>query len=378
MFYITFNDYPGGIYTSQVIDVVNYLNHLSQRKIRLIAFISVRNFFQVRKIIKNQYRYSIVIPMFPGVQNWKWNRLSLFFLILLYRPSVIITRGIFAFHITLPFKKLNLFKKIILDARGAYKAEFEEYQVISDKKIIQQIAELEKRAIEQADIKISVSQKLVNYWNITYNHISKNYVIIPCTLSKEFIKELPDEQYINDLRKKSGFSNDDIIIVFSGSASKWQSLHLSDKMFISLLQQNNKIKLLLLGQHQLNEYEAYKHFPNRIKQFNCTHQEVFNYLCIADYGWLVRKQSITNQVASPVKFAEYLSAGLKIIISDNLGDYSTFCIEHQCGYVIKNTDDIANLQLEKLQYSQKQIFHSLAMQYFIKEKYQSQYLQIIN
>ena len=31
---------------------------------------------------------------------------------------------------------------------------------------------------------------------------------------------------------------------------------------------------------------------------------------------LDKKQNVTNQVASPVKFAEYLNAGLKVLISE--------------------------------------------------------------
>lgn len=378
MFYITFNDYPGGIYKSQVIDVLEYLNDLSQKKIHLIAFISLRKFFQVRKIIKNQYRHSIVLPMFPCVQNWKWNRVLLFFLLIVYRPKLIIARGIFAFHISLPFKKLGILNKIILDARGAYKAEFEEYSVVSDKRIIKQIPVLENKAIRSADFKIAVSEELVNYWHTTYKHNSQNHVIIPCTLSKEFIRPLLEEASILNAREKLGYDRDDIIILFSGSSSAWQSLEISDRMFISILEKNPHVHILLLGQHDIHQYEAYKHFPGRLKQLACSHTEVFNYLNIGDYGWLVREQSITNKVASPVKFAEYLSAGLKIIISDNLGDYSKFCINQQCGHVIKNIDGVSNLKLEKLQYSQKQFLHSMAMQYFTKERYQPQYLQIIN
>jgi hypothetical protein len=69
MLYITFNDYPGGIFESQVVDVIQYLNKLSHQKIRLISFVSLRNFFSIRKKIKSLYPY--LIPMFPGIHNWQ-------------------------------------------------------------------------------------------------------------------------------------------------------------------------------------------------------------------------------------------------------------------------------------------------------------------
>ncbi len=378
MVYITFNDYPGGIYRSQVIDVITYLNHLSHRKVRLIAFVSLRNFLNTRRKIKSAYIHSVVIPMFPGVQSWRWNRLLLFFLILIYRPSLVITRGVFAFHICLPFKKSGFIKKLIFDARGAYKAEFEEYKVIPNNKIINQIKILEEEAIKQADFKIAVSNELVKYWKETYNYISNNHVIIPCTLPNEFTTKPPDEEYILKKRHQLGFNSEDIIIVFSGSTSGWQSLRTSDQLFIQMLQQYDKLKILLLGEHHLNDYHAYHKFPSKIKQTRCSPEEVFNYLCIGDYGWLVREQSITNKVSSPVKFAEYLFAGLEIIISENIGDYSNFCKQHQCGFIIKDSNDIKKLQLKKLPYSRKKELYELALQNFTKDTYKSEYLKIVN
>ncbi|RME16579.1 MAG: hypothetical protein D6799_04755, partial [Bacteroidetes bacterium] len=109
MLFVTFNDYPGGIYYSQVIDVIEYLNVLSCKKNRLIAFISLRNFFENRRKIKERYSYSLVIPMFPGVQNWRWNRIWMFFIGILFFRSSVICRGVFSYHIVYPFRRMGLF-----------------------------------------------------------------------------------------------------------------------------------------------------------------------------------------------------------------------------------------------------------------------------
>jgi hypothetical protein len=39
------------------------------------------------------------------------------------------------------------------------------------------------------------------------------------------------------------------------------------------------------------------------------------------------KELNTNKIASPVKFAEYLTCGLNIIISNNLGVYTDFTLK---------------------------------------------------
>ena len=66
---------------------------------------------------------------------------------------------------------------------------------------------------------------------------------------------------------------------------------------------------------------------------------------------MYRESSVTNQVASPVKIAEYLSCGLKIIISKNLGDYSEMIEKYNLGYIIKNDNSI---NLEKVNATEKE------------------------
>ncbi|HPQ08202.1 MAG TPA: hypothetical protein PK995_03165 [Bacteroidia bacterium] len=376
MLYITFNDYPGGIFESQVIDVIQYLNKLSHQKIRLISFVSLRNFFSNRKKIKSLYPYSIVIPMFPGIHNWQWNRIFAFFLILIFYKSSVICRGIFAFDLFYPFKKIGLLNKIIFDGRGAYKSEFEEYLFPEDKKLIDKVYSLEFKAVMYASFRIAVSQALVNYWKENYGYIDNDYVVIPCTLSKKFIRNIPEKSVVLSLRQKMGFVEDDVIVVFSGSSAGWQSMVESDILFLELLNKSSKVKLLFLGNHDVEKFMCYKKFPDRVFQKSVSVDEVFDYLVIADYGWLVREQSITNKVASPVKFAEYLVCGLKVIISENLGDYTDFCRKHNCGIIVSNSsikDD-----LNKIDESEKNRIHQLAIQYFTKEKYENEYRKVLN
>ena len=67
--YVTFNDSPGGIYKSQVIDVVK-LYQENGINANLIAFVSVRNYFKDRNEIKSLLPNSIVFPLFPRLRFW--------------------------------------------------------------------------------------------------------------------------------------------------------------------------------------------------------------------------------------------------------------------------------------------------------------------
>jgi hypothetical protein len=369
MIYLTYNDSPSGIYNSQVIDVVDYLNTLSSEKIKLIALISIRNFSENKKKIKSRCPDSIVIPMIPKASNWKWNSIILFFCLIFRSHHKLISRGPFATHLAFKLKKMGLRNKVIFDGRGAYEAELNEYHVIEDKTILNEIKELEKECIHLSDYKIAVSNALVNYWKTNYNYNNQNHVVIPCTLSKDFIFEFPSKETIQEMKKEMGYKEDDIIFTYSGSAAGWQSFDLIDDLMCEILK-TPKTKLIILSNHFDESFKVVKKYPKSVSVLFVEPSKVKNYLLISDYGILYREKSVTNQVASPVKFAEYLSCGLKILISDNLGDYTDFS---------KNENLLLDVNaITSVDFVEKKRIHHLSVQHFKKERYQSEYLTILN
>lgn len=368
MIYLTYNDHPSGIYSSQVTDVVQYLSNISGKKIRLLALVSTRNFSSSRQKIRSGYPGATVLPMFPKARYWKLNILTLCFYTLLHPSQRIMARGPFATNLALTLKKWRMVKKVIFDARGAYTAELTEYDVVHDKAVVASIKAIEKRALLHADYRLAVSQTLVNYWKETFGYKSTEHVVIPCTLSRHFEFELPSEQDLTELRRQIGFNPNDVLFVYAGSSAGWQSFELVDHYMAQLMTENQNIKLVILSQHFDERYEVVKKFKARIVVTWLRQEEVKNYLLAADYGILYREQSVTNQVASPVKFAEYINCGLKVLISEGLGDYTRFSQEHQCIFA---KDDV-----KRLSYQEKTRIHQLAGKYFLKSNYKDSYLRI--
>ncbi|HEY4798198.1 MAG TPA: hypothetical protein VII99_03885, partial [Bacteroidia bacterium] len=137
------------------------------------------------------------------------------------------------------------------------------------------------------------------------------------------------------------------------------------------LKSNDNVKVLLLAKEIPAKLKVTGEFTNRVVCKWVKEQEVPDLLSVCDYGVLLRGRSMTNKVASPVKFAEYLSSGLKILISEQIGDCSQFVIENEAGTVV---DDFKNVPvLSKLKYSEKKRLHNLAQSFFTKEKYRSSY-----
>ena len=194
MFFLTYNDLPSGIYSSQVMDVCTYISKQFGIRVKLIAFISLRNFIDNRKKIKLQYANSIVLPMFPKQRNWRLNIISLFLVFLFHKKKTIIARGPFASNLALSLRKMGGVKKVCFDGRGASFAELTEYKVVEDDGVKNEIFQIEKKAVLNADFRIAVSEKLVDYWKEQFDCNDNNYVVIPCTLNSQEKFNIPTER----------------------------------------------------------------------------------------------------------------------------------------------------------------------------------------
>ncbi len=338
IFYLTYNDLPNGIFSSQVIDVIKYLNHNFKSNIKLISFISIRNFFSNRKKIKNEIPNAIILPMFPGFYNWKYNIWLLKLFVLFKKPHSIIGRSVLATQLALQLKKDNYIKTVIYDGRGAISEEWKEYKVVADLNLLNDIHKLEMHAVLNSDFCIAVSDKLIKYWRYKFEYEKNNYVVIPCTLNTHYEKISISDHIIASSKINLDISIDDICFVYSGSTASWQSFNLIYDFIKPILRSGMKYKIIFLC--ETNKYidKLKKEFTTQIicKQVNPI--DVSKYLLAADYGILIREHSVTNQVASPVKFAEYLACGLKICISDNLGDYSSLIKDNTIlGHVLNNS-----------------------------------------
>lgn len=369
MIYLTYNDQPSGIYNSQVIDVVKYLNSIQDGdKVKLVALISIRSFFKNKKQIKQRLPEATVLPMIPKPGLW---RLNYFILSLLISDKKIMARGPFAASLALRLKKAGKINKVIFDARGAYKAELNEYDVVQNETIKKEIGEIEKEVVLNSDQRLAVSEALVNYWKKEFNYNSDKYVVVPCTLSNDLVSDLPSNETIKQIKQEVGFKESDIVLVYSGSSAGWQSFKLVEDLLTKLMSANEHVKLLWLTNHLNESSEFVKQFKNRIKTAWVKPEEVKKYLLAGDHGILFRENSVTNQVASPVKFAEYLSCGLNVMISENLGDFSEFVKNNNCG-TVGTVNSVSSVSYEtKLQN------HKLAMEFLRKENYKGSYLKLL-
>jgi len=361
MIFLTYNDAYSGIYKSQVIDVCSFFENELGVKTKLVAFVSLRHFSEQRKLIKTSYKNTWVLPMFPKARLWKLNLFTLFFACLFSGQKKIWARGPFACNLSLSLKKLGLIKKVWFDARGAYMAELTEYDVTGSTSLKNKIASIEKMALEISDVQLAVSDKLQQWWKEHYHFTPKRSFVIPCTLSESFVSPLPASAETNKLRAEMGFREEDVVLVYSGSSAGWQSFELVDDFLYPLLTKHPNLRLIFLSNGTPERSKTFKEFGDRILTKWVKPAEVRNILLASDYGILLREKSVTNQVASPVKFAEYLSCGLQVIISEGIGDFSDYVKHHGCGILHPCT-----ITPGKVSRAQKESNNKLALTHFSK------------
>lgn len=372
IFYLTYSEAPSGIYSSQVIDVVKFLNQNLKENIKLIAFVSLRNYFSYRKNIKNQLPNSIVLPMYPKMVNWKKNSFLLSLLCSVYKPKTLIARSVIACQLALIMRDKKRCSRVVYDGRGAIAAEWKEYNVVTDPILLSSICELEKEVVLKSDFRIAVSHALVCYWQKEFGYNFNKHVVIPCTLNSIFENKDFSEFDILNARRNLNLNQDDIVFVYCGSMAGWQSFDLLRSFISPILKKNIKHKLVFLSKSDINILELQNLYPQQVICKYLEPDQVPQYLIAADYGLLIREDSITNQVASPLKFAEYLACGLKVIISENLGDYSEFVTKNNCGYLYQNF-----LEINQLSFQNKLNTRELALSNFTKNNFISHYQTLI-
>jgi hypothetical protein len=355
--YFTLGDAYSGVYESQVIDTCQFLKKEYEIGVDLLGIIPPGAYKDSRINIIREGLTSRILPAIPGLSSWKMNKPLLNFYLRRNRPKVIISRGVFATCLAIKARDQGLVERIVYDGRGAVYAEWKEY--LSKKftyKKLEEIKIAEHEAITSSDFRIAVSNKLIEHWRNSYNYSGKEHLVIPCTLSTQYVRN-------KALNLSHPFNQaSSVVLAYAGSTANWQSFSTMDKFISKWLSHGEQYKMLFLSYEDSVTKKLKEKYPDQVHVQWFKPEEVLSVLKSCDYGLLVREKSTTNAVSSPTKFAEYLFAGLSVIISDEIGDHSQFVIDQNCG-VLESECGV----LQKPDASTRIINNNLAKEYFFKE-----------
>ncbi|MGQ1892047.1 hypothetical protein ACT29H_16540 [Thermophagus sp. OGC60D27] len=375
--YFSFGDQYSGIFQSQIIDVCRFYEQKFKINTKLISFVPYKTYTENKRKIKNKKNNAVILPMIPSRNHWYFLyalMLIPFLFSSLFSRKITISRGAWITKTLLVLKKFGFKINVTYDARGAVKAEWEEYigQNIT-KNLLKEIENTERDAVLHSDHRIAVSQKLIEYWKDTYSYNSNKHQIIPCTISNSFLTPIENE----NLSKKLNLNLKHPIIIFSGGTDKWQSFDLIIDFMEELLSSNYYFSFLLLAKKNSTINKIIKKYPDKVECKWVRPEQVSSYLKLGDYGLLLRENSTTNRVASPTKLAEYMACGLTPIISDHIGDFSEWLINERMAIHFSNF--IANKEKFAKKVSAKTKYKNVnfVKNNFLKENYETEYSNII-
>lgn len=176
---------------------------------------------------------------------------------------------------------------------------------------------LERMAMKKSDAALVVSHPLAEY--VCKEYRANRVFVVPCGSSAGVS--------VNDLesarvkwRKKLGLSRG-TVMVYSGGLSQWQLIDKTCLLFRSFKAINFDAQLLLITPNPAQARIAARAAGLRAQDVICTSldaNEIGAALAAGDIGVLLRETNVTNAMAFPNKFTEYVKAGLLIVTSPGL------------------------------------------------------------
>ena len=167
----------------------------------------------------------------------------------------------------------------------------------------------------------TVSPALQEYLETTYNAPSKAFIEslfdIPDAISDDLKKHCRTQR-----RTELGITPETTVYVYNGSLKPWQCTQETINHFLTIQKTNptaffvaltpDTVEMTQLLQKNAVSYDSYRVL--------CAldHTTVMEYLCAADYGFLLRVKHPMNWVSRPTKLLEYQAAGITIIHNNTI------------------------------------------------------------
>ena len=250
------------------------------------------------------------------------------------------SRGYNSLSRILIFKQFFNFKTV-LDIRGLtylepfaqkHKFSFDDLND-SEKSRYKEYKEKLRQSLSKVDGICTVSSGLQD---ILVEISGKNVAVFPCSVVR--FERNPINRV--DIRKKYNIPTDAICYVYVGGTQKYQ--HLEDLVIPFLARQLALEKdawavIISFKIEEINDLVLKNGLDkNRLSLLKVDQEYVHQHLQAFDYGLLLRKKSELNDIAQPVKFGEYLSAGLIPIVEKGTGSLELLLKKYNFGKVIQS------------------------------------------
>jgi glycosyltransferase involved in cell wall biosynthesis len=199
----------------------------------------------------------------------------------------------------------------------------------------------QESALRRADAVLCVSRSMRTHIARESGPRYDNMSVVPCCTDVDAVASAAAER--NGVRQRLGLA-DKLVVAYNGSLAPWQRLRESIALFAAISRLRSQAHFLAITTHPAAVRAALREMavPSRAATvLSVAQREVAGSLAAADVGLLLRDESLVNRVASPVKFAEYLAAGVPVVLTDGIGDASELVQREQVGCVLDGLENSA-------------------------------------
>lgn len=168
---------------------------------------------------------------------------------------------------------------------------------------------------------IYVSESMKDYYEKIYD-IKKNSIIVPC------LSEFSDVEIKVDRIPNS--------FVYIGGLSVWQCFEDTLKLYAKIRTHDSIFHIITLDvETARNKVINIIGDDNNIEIYGIKDRtKIPLILNKFQYGFLIRKRDVVNMVAAPIKFLEYLSCGVNVIMTDAVPSYAKLVKDNHVGTVV--------------------------------------------
>jgi glycosyltransferase involved in cell wall biosynthesis len=191
----------------------------------------------------------------------------------------------------------------------------------------------DQTAAKEADAIITVSEVLARKVRSMLEGAEKPMAIIPCCIPRPLFSASGRDE----VRRRLGVGDGELLLVHTSTSSYWEAFDNVVALF-RCVAKRRPAKLLFLTELDPSVVTASLPQDDPLRDSIIVHkappEEVPDYLSAADVGLLLRKPHEAFRASSPIKFTEYLGAGLATVVSSGIGGTEEIVRSRRVGVVV--------------------------------------------
>ena len=277
--------------------------------------------------------------VFLFIRNFASGIALALYLMLKYRIRLIHARSYIPGAAAVILKRLTPKTKIIFDMRGFMLDEYIEGGVLNPRSPWVRLGRFfEKKIFRNSDAVITLTHRSApllkqSHW---MGERKISITVIPCC------KPLVE----SEIRKNGhwdGAERKEIRLIYACSLGSWYDFPRMLSFFESFQRKfpDSTLNVLSPQADAVRNIVEKSRLREKIKLAAVPFSEVHRYLAIADIGLLFYQPGFSRIGTSPIKFPEYLWAGLAVAATPNIGDLDNLVTKYKVGVILDSSDEEA-------------------------------------